>query len=405
MKDRIKNLVSNKRTLIVLYILFAIIASLQSLLSGTKTYQEGGPSYNRYNNYTIFERSFHHLKNNQDLYISYPEEHWDLYKYTPTFSVFFGLFSLLPDWLGLNLWNLLNALLLLLAIYYLPQSGNLEKGLILLIVLIELMTSMQNSQSNGLIAGLLVLSFGLLENKKYLLASLLIVFSAYVKLFGLVGFVIFLFYPKKWKLVLYTLAWAATLFVIPLIFVSFNQYMTLLQSYLNMLAYDYSISDGYSVMGWLNSWFGIDVDKNIIVLTGAAVLFIPFIRINEYKLFAFKFLALASILIWIVIFNHKAESPTFIIAMTGVALWFMKSNKSALNSVLFVMAFILTTLSPTDLFPGYLREEFVKPYSLKVFPCILIWIKIVYDMMTMQKNDNYSGGKNLPQISQINNEK
>ena len=138
--------------------LLALGASIQSLTSGMKTYNEGNIEYNKYNNYTIFEKSFDHLKNNQDLYVLYPNEHWDLYKYTPTFSVFFGLFSIFPDWIGLNLWNLFNTLFLVVAIYYLPRLNNTEKGLILLILSIETMTSIQNTQSNALMAGLLVLS-------------------------------------------------------------------------------------------------------------------------------------------------------------------------------------------------------------------------------------------------------
>ena len=207
MKDKIIHTFTNKKTLIFLFVLFSVAASIQSLLSGSKTFQEGGIEYKSYNNYTIFERSFYHLKENKDLYILYPEEHWDLYKYTPTFSVFFGLFAVFPDWLGLNLWNLLNALFLLAAVYYLPRLSILEKGVILLIVLIELMTSMQNEQSNGLIAGLIVLSFGLLENKKYLAATFFLVFSVFIKLFGIVGFALLLLYPKKWKLALYSALW------------------------------------------------------------------------------------------------------------------------------------------------------------------------------------------------------
>jgi hypothetical protein len=91
---------------------------------------------------------------------------------------------------------------------------------------------------------------------------------------------------------------------------------------------------------------------------------------------------LASLLIWVVIFNHKAESPTFIIAMCGVSLWFFSVPFRWDNLVLFVMAFVFTSLSPTDIFPKYKRESFVIPYVLKAFPCILIWIKIQYEMMT-----------------------
>ena len=192
MKEKLTKIISVKRNLIILFAILALFASIQSLVSGTKTY-DGGRKYNKYNNYTIFEKSFKHLKSNQDLYVLYPEEHWDLYKYTPTFSAFFGFFAVFPDWIGLNLWNLLNAFVLLFAIYYLPKINNYEKGLILLIVLFELMTSLQNHQSNALIAGLLVLSYGLMEKKRFFLATICIVFSVFIKLFGIIGFLLFVF--------------------------------------------------------------------------------------------------------------------------------------------------------------------------------------------------------------------
>ena len=383
MKNIISKYLVSKVFIITLYALLAIGASVQSLSLGTKTYSVNAREYNRYNNYTIFEKSFDHLKNNQDLYTLYPDEHWDLYKYTPTFSVFFGVFNKLPDWLGLTLWNLLNALILVLAVYYMPHLNLKEKALVLLILSIELMTSMQNAQSNGLMTGLLVLSFGLLENKKYFLATLFIVFSVYIKLFGILGFVLFLFYPKKWKLILYSFISSAALFIIPLIYVDFNQYLSLLQTYFKLLINDHSLSYGYSVMGWLYTWFRLEINKNIIVLAGAIVFLIPLLKFHEYKNFIFRYLTLSSVLIWVVIFNHKAESPTFIIAMTGVALWFIKSKKDYLNIILFVLAIILTSLSPTDLFPTVLRNKYVIPYTLKALPCILIWMKIIYDMMLL----------------------
>jgi hypothetical protein len=387
MKERIKGLVSNRKVIIGIYILFALASSIPAL-KGTKTYVEGGAEYKRYNNYTIFEKSFEHLTNNQDLYVLYPEEHWDLYKYTPTFSVFFGIFHAMPDWLGVNLWNLLNAFVLLFAVYYLPRLTDYQKGLVLLIVLLELTTSMQNHQSNALIAGLIILSFGLLERNKLFWAPLPIVFSVFIKLFGIVGFALFLFYPEKLKAALYTLFWGLVLFFLPLFFIDTTQYFALFKSFLNMLKNDHDASYGISVMGWLNTWFSLEVKKNLVVGIGALVFLLPFYKLSSYKDFMFKYLVLCSVLIWIVIFNHKAESPTFILAMAGVALWFILSEKNALNISLFIGAFVLTSLSPTDLFPRSLRESVINPYVLKAFPIILIWVKIIYDMLTLKSQTN-----------------
>lgn len=138
-------------------------------------------------------------------------------------------------------------------------------------------------------------------------------------------------------------------------------------------------------MGWLHSWFALEINKNIVVLLGALVFLIPLLLFSKYKNYTFRSLTLASILIWIVIFNHKAESPTFIIAMTGVALWFVSSKKNTLNIALLFSAFILTSLSPTDIFPKFLREQYVLPYSLKALPCIFIWMNLIYDMLFLEK--------------------
>ena len=387
MKERSIKFLSQKKNLVIIYIIFALAAGIQSFLAEKKPAGGSETKYTAYNNYVIFEKSFHHLKNNQDLYILYPQEHWDLYKYTPTFSVFFGAFAIFPDWIGLNLWNLLNAFVLLFAVYYLPRLTQLQKGAILAIVLIELMTSMQNEQSNGLIAGLLVLAFGLLENKKYFPAVMCIVFSAFIKLFGIVGLALLIFYPQKWKLALYTIISAAILFLLPLLLIDFNQYMFLFKSYKRMLSEDHSASYGLSVMGWLYTWFSLNINKNIIVLAGVIIFLLPFIKLKQYQNYTFRLLALASVLLWIVIFNHKAESPTFIIALAGVALWFVISEKSTLNTILFVSAFVFASLSPTDIFPRFIRQEFVTPFGLKAVPCIFVWLKIIYDMLAMKDNE------------------
>jgi hypothetical protein len=54
--------------------------------------------YKDYNVYVIFKQAFFHLIAQKNLYILYPHEHWDLYKYSPTFALFIVLLAYLPDW-------------------------------------------------------------------------------------------------------------------------------------------------------------------------------------------------------------------------------------------------------------------------------------------------------------------
>ena len=101
-------------SIFVVYVLLVIIASIQSYLLVDS-------QYTLYNNYVIFKQSNIHLVKDLNLYIHYPQEHNDLFKYSPTFAFLFGTFTYLPDILGLSLWNLLNAIVFFLAIYLLPS--------------------------------------------------------------------------------------------------------------------------------------------------------------------------------------------------------------------------------------------------------------------------------------------
>ncbi len=379
--------IANKKFILVLLLGTAIFASAQSLLLGKKTYVEGGIAYNSYNNYTIFKQSFYHLLDDQDLYSPYPTQHWDIYKYSPAFALLFGVFAILPDILGLSLWNILNVLVIFFAVYYIPHLTKTQKAFILLACVIESMTAIQNEQSNGMVAGLIIFAFGLCERKKFFLAALCLVLTVFIKLFGLVAFAMFLFYPGKWRFALYSLATITILLLLPLLVIDLNQLKFLYTSWGQMLSQDHSVSEGLSVMGWLETWFSIFANKVTVALIGAAIFLLPFLRIRMYNDYFFRLLALASVLVWIVIFNHKAESPTFIIAMSGVSIWFFSSKTSWLNVSLFILSIILTTLSPTDIFPSFLRKGFIEPYVLKVVPCILIWGKIIYDMLLLENAD------------------
>ena len=148
-----------------------------------------------------------------------------------------------------------------------------------------------------------------------------------------------------------------------------------------MLQNDHSVSYGLSVMGWLKTWFGLEPDKFLVVAIGGLLLMMPLIQLKSYSNSLFRILYLSSILIWVIIFNHKAESSTFVIAVCGIALWFFSQQNSKFQTALVLFAFLFTCLSPTDLFPRILRTSLVEPYVLKAVPCIFIWMMIQYQLI------------------------
>ncbi|MNI30428.1 hypothetical protein D3C73_842750 [compost metagenome] len=121
---------------------------------------------------------------------------------------------------------------------------------------------------------------------------------------------------------------------------------------------------------------------NMPFLLGGLILFgLPYLRTAQFKHIGFRLMLLASTLIFTVIFSSGSESPTYIIAFAGVAIWFtIQKEKKGWITALFIFAFILTSLSPTDIFPRTVKE-FIRLYSLKALPCVIIWFTIIYQMM------------------------
>ena len=144
-----------------IYSLAAILVSLQRL--GLAPNANG---YTAYENYRIFRNAFSHLLAGQNPYAAFPAEQWDLFKYSPAFALFMAPFAALPDWAGLPLWNLLNALPLLAAIFYLPVLTEKQRMFMAWWILPELVVSMQNSQSNGLTAALIIWPIIALEHHR-----------------------------------------------------------------------------------------------------------------------------------------------------------------------------------------------------------------------------------------------
>jgi hypothetical protein len=369
----------NINVVLVAYILMAVLGSLVEYMKGVKVFE--GVDYTHHNNYLIFKHAFYNLIEGKDLYALHPDLFWDYFKYSPTFALLMAPLAVLPDVTGLVLWNLLNALVLFLAVKCLPLKDEKTKVFILWFIAIELLTSIQNSQSNGLMAGLLVFSFAFFERRNVLVASLFIVLSFYLKIFGIAAAVLFLLYPDKLKFVASSVFWTIVLGLLPLTAVSPEQLTFLYKSWANLLASDHTVSYGLSVMGILQSWFHLTPPKLLILGLGTILLLLPFLKVRSYRDLHFRYLLLASLLIWVIIFNHKAESPTYIIAMTGVAIWYFTQPRRTANLLLLIVALVVTSLSPTDLMPRYFQHHFFSPYNLKALPVILVWLKIQYDVL------------------------
>lgn len=352
-----------------LYLLVAIAVSLQKYFLGEE----------HYGNYLIFKNSFLHLIRSQDLYVLYPELKIDLFKYSPTFALLFFPFAYLPDALGMVLWNLLSVALFLFSMKGIVMDEK-KKVYVLYFILIEVITSLQNFQSNLLTGALMVMTFVLLEKKNFWLAGVCVALGLYIKLFGALAVLLWFLYTEKRIFFISSLIFGIIFLISPLLIVSPSELYNMYGAWMNLIAKDAPHFLNHSIISVIKNWFNLNVNKTAVQLIGVGALVFPLIKFKQFSDKRFRLFFLCSILIWSVIFNHKAESATYIIAIIGCGLWFFNSKESADKMVLMGLLFVFSCLSSTDIFPEYLKDHWVVPYSLKALPCIFIWIRLQYDL-------------------------
>lgn len=230
-----------------------------------------------------------------------------------------------------------------------------------------------------LVAGLVILAFALLERERPGWAALPIAFALYVKLYPALGALVFLLRPRRFRFLAALAAWTLLLGALPLLVVSPERLVALYASWFRLLFADREVLVGLSVMGWLHGWFGFDPPKTAVVFVGGAVLLAPLLRLRAHRHPTFRLLFLAALLVWMVIFNHAAESATFFIAMCGVGLWYFARPRGPGDAALLGLVLLFTSMSPR--FPDAVIDGVVRPYALKAVPCIAVFAVLVMELL------------------------
>ncbi|WP_068822241.1 glycosyltransferase family 87 protein [Pedobacter psychrophilus] len=376
--DKILPAIVSRKFVVGLYILIAII-------TGFKQYYKGS-----FNNYKIFKYTYYHTINQQPLYENYPQQYDDSNHYGPVFGLVIAPFALLPDFLGTTLWNIANALLLIFGIYSLPLTL-IKRSVLGLLCAHEALGAMLSFQFNVGLTGLILFSFSYLLKNQVGKSAIAIALGTLIKVYGILGLAFFFFTKRKMSFILYGIISLVILIFLPTFLSSIDftkqAYIDWYSSLVHKNDLNVSLTSGQdiSLMGIIRRLLQNPNIPNLPFVIGGLILFLsPYLRINQYKNLAFRFMLLASSLIFVVIFSTGSESPTYIIAFTGVSIWFVLQDSPKLNwiVVLYIFAFILTSLSPSDIFPKYIRVNYVQHYSLKALPCVMVWMVIIYQMLT-----------------------
>ena len=368
---------TNPRTLFGLWTLLAVVAGLTKMAP------------HRHNNFLIFRGVFWHTIQKLSLYDFYPTEYNDHNHYGPIFSLVIAPFAVVPDAIGLLLW----LVVLALGMYYAVRRLPLEEGRQIFLYWFcahELLTALQMQQFNIAIAAIIIGSFAAIEKGREVTAAFLIVLGTFVKLYGVVGLAFFFFVKRKPRFILALIGWSVVCFVAPMLISSPEYVVGQYVEWYERLAVKngentFSLMQNISLLGMIRKASGsASYSDLLVILPGLALFGLPYLRFGQYRHLAFRYAILSSVLLFVVLFSTGSESSTYIIPFAGIALWYTTSpwKRSGWDVALLVFAFVLSSLSPSDLFPRSLREAYVLPYALKALPPTLIWLRLSYELLT-----------------------
>lgn len=376
---------SDYRTIAGLWAILAIIAAIT----------KGGFDGSKMNNFLIYRQVFWHLIDLKSLYAYYPDEYHDHNLYGPLFSIVIAPFALMPKFIGLLTWLLALGATLYAAVMKMPLAKG-TKIFIFWYISNEVLSAMIMGQFNIVIAATVVGAYIALNKGRTGWAAFLIMFGTMTKLYGILGLAFFFFTNKKLKLCGWLIAWGAIFFALPMLLSSpeyvIGQYdewfHTIVDKNELNVAVGFNTQANYyqniSVLGMTHRITQLEF-SDLYILAPAALLFLlPYCRTSQWAATGFQWGIVASALMCIILFSTGSESSGYIIAILGVAIWYVTApwKRSGWDLALLIFALILGSFGTSDLIPRFIQKSLIRPYSLKALPVFLVWLKLIYELCT-----------------------
>lgn len=357
------------------------------LFTGIKQYNLGEIN-SHINNFIIFKSSYGHFLQRMPLYLEYPKEYFDLYLYGPIFAILMAPFAWLPTSISVTVWNVVNALVLFLAVWNLPLDER-KRVAISWIIMNSSMTALLNTQFHPLCIALILWSYICIHRGQDAWAALWIVLGICIKLYGIVGLAFFFFSKKPLRLAGYLIFWMLLVLLIPMILGGWDYGMSTYQGWREVLTHKNELNidirnlrTDVCVMGMFRRWTGDSTLSNLwFLIPSMALNVFVFFQVKKWKDLSFQLRMLAYVSIYLMLASTGTESPTLIMAFPGVGIWFVLGEKSRARWVLLLITLIISSFSPTDLFPKWLRNEWINPLGLMILPLFLVWLAIAWDLL------------------------
>ena len=311
----------------------------------------------------------------------------DSFLYGPLFAILFTPFTLLPGWLGVLCWNIFTYTLFYFSVFTLPdQFSFVKKKFIFFFTALLLFATLLSVQFNPIVAAIFLFSFTLLEKKQGVWAVLLIFLSGFTKVYGIFQIAMLLFYPRFWKNALYAVLIGIVFILLPIINIPVNELAAYYQSWIVKVLDHSEVLHRFSIYRPVCLLFN-SVEPFTGIISLGVLLVILTIALFKLKLFKESLLHRAQflgiIMSWAILFSAGSEKHTYVIAMTGYAIWYLCSMPTRSDKVLLWINFILQGILPIDILCPWVISNFIlAKLNLGIIVFTITWGIMCYKTFT-----------------------
>lgn len=269
----------------------------------------------------------------------------DWFKYSPAFALLFLPLAVIPASLAAPLWGALNFGAAFAGI----DAATRERGdgradpsdtrtrIALLAALPGIVLATDGDQANLLVGGSMLFAFAAFERSRLTRAAAAVALGALVKIFPLAAALFALPHRERERGLFRVVAAIAVGLVLPLVVLRPAELAEEYASWLALLRADHA-TRGWSLVTIVRDLGGSALS---VQLGACAVLLLPVLGAllvpTDHR---FRRTFAASVLISIVLCNHRSEYTSFVLASIGAALWFAEGPRTAPRIALLVLASI-----------------------------------------------------------------
>jgi hypothetical protein len=372
LKVRLQSQILDQRLLLLIYVFAALIVSIQRGVFGFP------------NDFAIFRASFWNLLAHKDLYVLRLDQAHDYFKYSPSFALLFAPFAVLPFAAGLFVWNLVNALSIFFALRLVLLREQWALGQVL--IALPTLRSIQSAQSNALVAALIILAFVSFERGWLWRGAISIALGAVIKIFPLAALTFALPRPDRLRAILFTVLSTAILVALPLLIISPDALAVQYHSWGALERREAGLV-GSSVMEIFRS-ASINWPVWTFQLIGSAIILaVLILRMRDWKDRTLRLQFLGFVMVFCVVFNHRAERQSAVIALCGMVIWYLASHsrRAAWRTALFTIVYFLVAVSGTEIVPGSIKH-ILAPQARFSIPLTFLWLVMLGDLTLMRSD-------------------